>query len=426
MSHARGLRDVASDRKSLFLHQIEPAGARTVHPILFFVLYFSFGASGGFLTGTVEYFYSKAGVSTAAFGLIVTIALAPQVLKVFWAPLVDTTLNVKAWYLLAMAAIAPCVAISGFLPVGYGSVGALTALSTVISIAATFQGMAADSLMAHDTSPAQRGAAGGWSQAGNLGGAGIGGGAGLWIAAHSHSLPLSGVVIGGLCAACALGLLFAPKATPLPQRPSYVSTLQLVVRDCWEVCKSRTGWLTLFLLVMPLGAGGAAQLFSSLAKEWQVDADLLSTVGWMVGGVTAVAAIVGGYICDHMDRKAAYVLFGVLGGVIAAATALAPRTPEWFLFFVFAYSAALGLAYAAFSAATLEAIGGGAAATKYTLFASVSNIPVFLMPALDGWADTRWNAGALLWTELLVALAGAAVFMVVAVATRPRRVLQPA
>ena len=95
-------------------------------------------------------------------------------------------------------------------------------------------------------------------------------------------------------------------------------------------------------------------------------------------------------------------------------------------FFVFAYSAALGLAYAAFSAATLEAIGGGAAATKYTLFASVSNIPVFLMPALDGWADTRWNAGALLWTELLVALAGAAVFMVVAVATRPRRVLQPA
>lgn len=408
------------------MDQSQSAGARSVHPILFFVLYFSFGASGGFLTGTVEYFYGKAGVSTAAFGLIVSIALAPQVLKVFWSPLVDTTLNVKAWYLLATAAIAPCVAICGSLPVGYDSVPALTVLSTIVSLAATFQGMAADSLMAHDTSPAQRGAAGGWSQAGNLGGAGIGGGAGLWIAAHSHSLPLAGYVIAALCAACALGLLFAPKATALPARPSYLSTLALVARDCWEVCKARRGWLTLVLFVLPLGAGGAAQLFSDIAKEWRVSVDLLSGVGWLVGATTAAAAVVGGYICDRMDRKAAYVLFGVIGGLTAGATALAPRTPEWFLIFVFAYSAALGLAYAAFSAATLEAIGGGAAATKYTLFASVSNIPVFLMPALDGWADTRWNVGALLWTELAVALVGAALFMVVAVATRPRPALSPA
>jgi MFS family permease len=400
--------------------ETQSEGVRPVHPFLFFVLYFSFGASGGFLTGTVEYFYSKAGVSTAAFGLIVSIALAPQVLKVFWAPLVDTTLNLKAWYLLATAAIAPGVAICGVLPIGNASIPMLTVLSTVISIAASFQGMAADSLMAHDTAPAQRGAAGGWSQAGNLGGAGIGGGAGLWIAVHAHSLALSGFAIAALCAACALGLAFAPRATPPPHRTSYLASLRLVARDCWRVCRARSGWLTLFLFVMPLGAGGAAQLFSSLAGEWRVDADLLATVGWMVGGVTAVAAVAGGYVCDHMDRKTAYVLFGVLGGLVAAATALAPRTPAWFLIFVFAYSAALGLAYAAFSAATLEAIGGGAAATKYTLFASVSNIPVFLMPALDGWADTRWNAGALLWTELLAALAGAALFVIVAAATRPR------
>jgi len=396
---------------------------RAVHPVLFFFLYFGFGAPGGFLTGTIEYFYSKAGVSTAAFGLIVSIALAAQVLKVLWAPLVDTTLNVKAWYLLAIAVIVPCLLLSANLPIAPASAVKLGVLSLVVSIASSFLGMAADSLMAHDTAPERRGAAGGWSQAGNLGGGGIGGGAGLWVASQFHSLPISGVVVAAGTAACALALMFAPKAHAVASHANYLATLRLVVVDCWRVCKARLGWLTLFVLVLPLGAGGAQQLFSALAKEWGVGVDLLTGINGLVGVATGVAALVGGYLCDRMDRKAAYVLFGVIGGVICAAIALMPRTPEWYVVFVFAYSAALGLSYAAFSAATLEAIGGGAAATKYTLFASISNIPVALMPALDGWADTRWNVGALLWTEFGTAAAAGVLFMVVAVATRPRRVL---
>lgn len=399
---------------------------RSVHPSLFFFLYFAFGAPGGFLTGAIEYYYSKSGVSTAAFGLIVSIALAAQVLKVLWAPLVDTTLNVKVWFLLAMTVTAPCLVLSSNLPIAPSSTFMLALLSLVVSIASSFLGMATDSLMAHDTAPAQRGAAGGWSQAGNLGGAGIGGGAGLWLANQFHSLPIAGAVITAATVACALALLFAPKAQPVSSHADYLSTLRLVVKDCWTVCKTRLGWTTLFVLVLPLGAGGAAQLFSAIAREWRVDVGLLSQINWEVGVATGVAAVLGGFVCDRMDRRTAYVLFGVLCGVIAAATALAPRTPEWFVFFVFAYSAALGLSYAAFSAATLEAIGGGAAATKYTLFASVSNIPVALMPALDGWADTRWNAGALLWVEFGTAAGAAALFALVAVATRPRRLLAAA
>jgi MFS family permease len=402
------------------------AAPRSVHPSLFFFLYFAFGAPGGFLTGAIEYYYSKSGVSTAAFGLIVSIALAAQVLKVLWAPLVDTTLNVKVWFLLAMTVTAPCLVLSSNLPIAPSSTFMLALLSLVVSIASSFLGMATDSLMAHDTAPAQRGAAGGWSQAGNLGGAGIGGGAGLWLANQFHSLPIAGAVITAATVACALALLFAPKAQPVSSHADYLSTLRLVVKDCWTVCKTRLGWTTLFVLVLPLGAGGAAQLFSAIAREWRVDVGLLSQINWEVGVATGVAAVLGGFVCDRMDRRTAYVLFGVLCGVIAAATALAPRTPEWFVFFVFAYSAALGLSYAAFSAATLEAIGGGAAATKYTLFASVSNIPVALMPALDGWADTRWNAGALLWVEFGTAAGAAALFALVAVATRPRRLLAAA
>jgi len=404
-----------------------PSGARrAVHPVLFFFLYFGFGAPGGFLTGTIELFYTNAGVSLQAFGLIVSIALAAQVLKFLWAPLVDTTLNVKLWYVMAVAVIVPCLLWSANLPIGPASALKLGVLSLVVSIASSFLGMAADNLMAHDTAPERRGAAGGWSQAGNLGGAGVGGAAGLWVANHFHSVPLAGIAIALGTAACALALFFAPKAHPVSSHKNYLATLRLVVIDCWQVCRARLGWLTLFVLVLPLGAGGAAQLAAGLSKEWRVTPDLLAGVNGMSSLVIGVAALVGGYLSDRMDRKTAYVLFGVLGGVICAGVALMPRTPEWFVVLALAYSAALGMSYAAFSAATLEAIGGGAAATKYTLFASISNIPVALMPALDGWADTRWNVGAVLWIEFATAAAGAVIFMLVALATRPRRVLAAA
>jgi len=408
------------------VHPNPSAKRRAVHPVLFFFLYFAFGAPGGFLTGAIELSYTNAGLTTQAFGLIISIALAAQVLKFLWAPLVDTTLNVKLWYVLAIAVIAPCLLWSANLPIAPASAARLAVLSLVVSIASSFLGMAADSLMAHDTAPERRGAAGGWSQAGNLGGSGIGGAAGLWVADHFHSLPIAGIVVMSATAACAFALLFAPKAHPVSSHSNYLATLRLVVADCWQVCKARAGWLTLFVLVLPLGAGGAAQLAAGLSKEWRVTPGLLIAVNGLSGLVIAAAALVGGYICDRMDRKTAYVLFGVLGGAICAGVAFMPRTPEWFVVLALAYSAALGMSYAAFSAATLEAIGGGAAATKYTLFASISNIPVALMPALDGWADTHWGVGALLWTEFGTAAAAGVLFAIVMLAARSRRVLAAA
>ena len=53
-------------------------------------------------------------------------------------------------------------------------------------------------------------------------------------------------------------------------------------------------------------------------------------------------------------------------------------------------------------------------------------MPVWLMPAADGWADTHRGVNAMLWLELGVALAAAALFALVALASRPRRALAPA
>jgi MFS transporter, PAT family, beta-lactamase induction signal transducer AmpG len=72
-----------------------------------------------------------------------------------------------------------------------------------------------------------------------------------------------------------------------------------------------------------------------------------------------------------------------------------------------------GLAYAAFSAVVLEAIGLGAAATKYSLFASLSNMPIQYMTLVNGWAHTRWGTGGMLLTEALVGVVAVLLFLFV-------------
>jgi len=264
--------------------------------------------------------------------------------------------------------------------------------------------------MAHDTAPEKRGAAGGWSQAGNLVGAGLGSALSLWVIGATHSLPLAALTVMGACAACCIALIFAPPSHSLPKQANYARTLWLVAKDCWQVCRSRNGWQTLLIFVLPLGSGGIAQLGTTIYREWGASQDVLATAVLIGAAATGLGALFGGYVCDRMDRKTAYAAFGVLGGLTAAFAALMPLTPTWFLVLSTSYAAALGMAYAAYSAATLEAIGGGAAATKYTLFASIANIPVLIMPSVDGWVDTHWHIRAMLWTELVVAVAGAGVF----------------
>jgi hypothetical protein len=110
----------------------------------------------------------------------------------------------------------------------------------------------------------------------------------------------------------------------------------------------------------------------------------------------------------------------------ALAMALGPRTPEAFTLFTYLYAATVGLTYASFAALTLETIGAGAAATKFNLLACFSNVPIFYMAPLEGFADTHWRVGAMLTLEAALGVAGVLVFALIYAVTRPRLVPAPA
>jgi predicted 3-demethylubiquinone-9 3-methyltransferase (glyoxalase superfamily) len=71
------------------------------------------------------------------------------------------------------------------------------------------------------------------------------------------------------------------------------------------------------------------------------------------------------------------------------------------------------MAYAAFSAVVLFAIGRGAASTKYATLSSLGNIPVVYMTASNGWVHDRFGTAWMLHSEALLAIA--CVFVALAV-----------
>jgi MFS transporter, PAT family, beta-lactamase induction signal transducer AmpG len=117
-----------------------------------------------------------------------------------------------------------------------------------------------------------------------------------------------------------------------------------------------------------------------------------------------------------MSRRFAYLSYGVLLALCGLAMALYSHTEAAYVGFTLFYAVFSGMCFAGFSAVTLEAIGAGAAATKYNLYASLSNVPIMSMIALEGRVSDRWGTNAFLYFEgimtvVSVVVFGAAIFL---------------
>jgi predicted MFS family arabinose efflux permease len=201
---------------------------------------------------------------------------------------------------------------------------------------------------------------------------------------------------------------------------NYLAEIKGVLVDVWEVARSRLGYLALIIMVLPIASGAVP--WSAVAKEWQADGNLVALVNGIAGGVAAMlGALVAGFVCDRVDVKRAYCLFGLFVGAIAAGMAFAPRTPTVFAVFVLAYQAAVGMGYTAYAAIVLEAIGKKSAATNWNLMAALANAPIALMGTFDGWVHDKYGTNAMLWGELALPALAIAAFALLVVVTRPRK-----
>jgi MFS transporter, PAT family, beta-lactamase induction signal transducer AmpG len=392
-------------------------GAR-LRPVFYIMLFLPMGITNGYAVVSLAYLLSQAGVSVGAIAALVGLSLLPQTWRAIWAPLVDATLSVRAWYLISAVASGLLMAATAFIPITRGNLGIFEALCFGFSFTATITTIAGSSLMAHGTSEEEKGRAGGWSQAGNLGGTGLGGGLGLWLAQHAP-LWTSGTALGVFCIATSLALLFLKEPAAEHRVPSLFGSLANVGRDCWTLLTSHRGALVFFLMLLPIGVGAAQNLWSAVANDWHASADAVALVNGVLGGVVAmVGCLIGGWICDLIDRKTAYNLFGLVIAAAAVAMALSPRTQTMFVFFVLLYAFLTGFCYAAFAAVVFETIGKGAAGTKANILSGISNVPLIYAGIFDGSAHDRWDSNGLLYTDAALSVVGVLVFVAVAFVVR--------
>jgi MFS family permease len=378
---------------------------------------------GGYLSVAIGYQLTQAGVGVEEVAALIAASYIPQTWKFLWAPLADTTLSRKTWYALAGLVSALGIFVTGAVPANAASLPLLYAAVLISSLASTFLAMATESLMVYSTPPELHGRAGGWFQAGNLGGNGLGGGAGLWLAQTLPDPWMAAAVIALACALCCAALWFVPEPPQLARTDRYGRQLIAVLKDLWQVVRARAGILALLICFLPIGSGAASNLWSAVADDWNASANTVAlATGVFSGIVSALGCVFGGYGADRMDRKTAYILYGLLMAISTVAMALAPRTETMYVVFTLIYAFIQGLTYAGFTAVVLETIGLGAAATKYNLYASLSNMPIAYMTLIDGWAHTRWGAAGLLNVEAAFGVVGIVVFIAVAM-TLPRRAL---
>ena len=378
---------------------------------------------GGYLSVAIGYQLTQAGVSVEQVAALVAFSYIPQTWKFLWAPVADMTLSRKTWYLLAGLVSALGIFVTGAVPADERSLPLLYAVVLASNVAVTFLAMATESLMVYNTPPELQGRAGGWFQAGNLGGNGLGGGAGLWLAETLPEPWMAGAALAVACALCGAALWFVPEPPPMVRTGHYGRMLVEVLKDLWRVARTRAGILALLICFLPIGSGAASNLWSAVADDWHASANTVAlATGVFSGIVSALGCLAGGYGSDRMDRKTAYALYGLLMAICTVAMGLAPRTEAMYVVFTLMYAFIQGLTYAGFTAVVLETIGLGAAATKYNVYASLSNMPIAYMTLVDGWAHTRWGAAGLLNTEAAIGVLGIAVFVAVAMAL-PRRAL---
>lgn len=385
---------------------------RGTHPWVYAVLYFPLGLMIGYPSVALGYLGNRAGLPVSATAAIVGMAFFAHSFKFIWAPVGDYTLSRKTWYLVAAAIMAATVLALSATPLRPGTVPLLSALVLLANLGATFLAFATEGLMAHNTTAATRGRAGGWFQSGNQFGQTAGGGLGLWLMKHLPHPWMAGVVLGAVILGCALCL----RRLEEPPPPLAHGTAADRARDAWRelvaVLRSRAGRIGLLLAILPIGTGAAAFLFGSLGPEWHASADTVSFALGAGGGIAIVTGcLVGGLLADHTAKPLAYATSCALGALAALLIALTPRTAVGYAAATLFYTFTLGMCTATLTGMVLAIIGEGAAATKINLFFALNTLFSLAVLRLEGVVHDHWATNAMLLTEFGIATAALIVFL---------------
>jgi len=351
------------------------------------------------------------GFSVAIAASITALGLSSNLWRFAWAPFTDLTLSLHKWWLIGTGFSSASLVLLCLIPLNIHASGFLTAIVFLSQIAATFVVAPVGGFMAKTITENKKGRAGGWYQAGNLGGVGLGGGAGIWLSTH-FSYQTAGIVLALASLACGAALYFVPQV--YAEKGTLQDRFRIMMVDLKELFRSRVALFSTVIILTPIGIGAATYVWSSLGKDWQVTDDTVALVtGVLSGGVSAVGCLFGGWVADKSGRWWSFFGAGIIMALVTLIMALAQFNHFTYVCGILFYAFSVGWANAAFSAVVLLAIGKELASTKYALLSSISNLAPVYMTAFDGWMHDAYGIRGMLMAETGLGLGFSVLFLLI-------------
>lgn len=380
-----------------------PGKRTSTDPAAFLFLCLPYGISGGLISITLPFVLVHQGFSVAGAAAITAVGISANVWRFLWSPFTDLTLSLHKWYLIGTGFGAATLLLLCFIPLIPDSKGILLMTVFFTQVAATFVAAPVGGLMAKTVSEESKGRAGGWYQAGNLGGNSLGGGVGVWLTTHA-SFQMAAIIMSIIMIFCCLALFFVPQVYAQKDK-SLREGFKIIYFDFRELIRSPLAIYSMAVITTPIGIGACANVWSSTAGDWMVSANEVALFNGTFSGILVViGCILGGCISDKFGRWKVFFGAGILMAIITSAMSFLPQLPQIYKIGILLYAFATGLNYASFSAIILYAIGKGLASTKYALLSSFGNIPVSGMTAFVGWLYSAKGVKSMLLGEALIGI----------------------
>ena len=370
-------------------------------PFYIFFLMMPSGISQGFVTVALPYLLTKNGFPVAVTAGIVAIGVSANLWRFLWGPVVDITLSLQKWFWIGIVSTILTLLLLCFIPFTLKGAAFLSLIVFISQVATTITLLPINGIIAKSIKENKKGEASGWYQAGSLAGMGFGGGAGLWLATH-YSLITAGLSL------CIASILFALvilliKDIPHHKEKTILKEIKNMGKDIFSMIKFPAALFVIILISMPISSGAMANLWSAVAKDWKVGVNTVVLITGLVSGVvSALGCIAGGFIADKWGVWYTYLGTGLICALVTFSIAIMPYQPVVYIVGVLAYAFSMGLGYAAFTAIIIFVIGKRNVATKYSLLASLGNLPVVYMTTFDGWMHDKFNSRYMLSAEAIV------------------------
>jgi hypothetical protein len=331
-------------------------------------------------------------------------------LEFAWAPIVDSSLTRRLWYIAGASSMCVGLACLIIAPWTAASVPLMTMLAFASSSGAAIAAVAVKGIMAYDVPPARLGSASGFYAAGGAFAKAAAGSGTLWLLTHlsSRTPAASTSVAVAVLAGAAIVLVAPARSQSLRDFPT---RLGAALKDLWSLLCTREGAMIAVLCVIPFGSGAEAGLIGAISREWDVSADQLASFSVIGVAASISGAIFSGWLSTRIGTWKTYVVMGWSMITVMLVFAVTPRTANVFLGMELIYRTLDSGGSVALLGMIMTAIGKGAASTKAAGLWSLANFALIMPTFVEGWVHDRVGTQAMLLTDAGLAVAGFAILL---------------